>query len=248
MQIDLSGKVALVTGGSRGIGRAIALGLARAGADVTLSYASNASAADAVVAEITAAGGKAAAVGFDVADSAACKAQVDALAKQKGLHILVANAGISIDGLVMRYKDEDLERTFRTNVFGSYYLARAAIMPMIKARWGRIILLGSVVGEAGNAGQTAYAASKAALDGLGKSLAREVASRNITANVVAPGYIESDMTNGLPEAVRDAIKKSIPLGEVGKPEDIADSVVFLASDRARYITGQVIGVNGGMYM
>lgn len=248
MHIDLSGKVALVTGGSRGIGRAIAVGLARAGADVTLTYASNGSAAEAVVAEITAAGGKAAAVGFDVADPAACKAQVDALSKAKGLHILVANAGISIDGLVMRYKDEDLERTFRTNVFGAYYLARASIFPMMKSRWGRILFLGSVVGEAGNAGQTAYAASKAALDGLAKSLAKEVASRNITANVVAPGYIESDMTNGLPEAVRDAIKKSIPLGEVGKPEDVADVVTFLASDKARYVTGQVINVNGGMYM
>jgi len=249
MQIDLTGKVALVTGGSRGIGRAIAIGLAKAGADVTLTYASNATAAEAVVAEISADGGKAAAIGFDVADPAAAKAAVDTLAKTKGgLHIVVANAGISVDGLAMRYKDDDLEKTFRTNVFGAFYLARASIYPMMKSRWGRLIFIGSVVGEAGNAGQAAYSASKAALEGLAKSLAKEVASRNITSNVVAPGYIESDMTNALSDAVKEAVKANIPLGSVGLPEDVANAVVFLASDRARYITGQVMGVNGGMHM
>jgi 3-oxoacyl-[acyl-carrier protein] reductase len=249
MDLELGGRVALVTGGSRGIGRAIARALAAEGADVTLTYGAHADAANAVVDEITAAGGAASAVGFDVKDPAACKAAVDDLVKAKGaLHILVNNAGVSIDNLILRFKDQDLDTIFRTNVFGPFALARAAARPMSKARWGRIVNLGSVVGETGNTGQTAYAATKAALDGLSKSLARELASRSVTCNVVAPGYIGTDMTSELAEATKEKMLEAIPLGAMGTPEDIADAVAFLCSERARYITGQVLNVNGGMYM
>lgn len=245
----MEGRIALVTGGSRGIGRACAIGLAKAGADVTISYTSNEAAAQETVALIQSTGGKAAMRKFDVADSEACQEAVEAIAKDKGgLHILVNNAGVSIDGLLMRYKDEDLEKIFRTNVFGAFYLARAASRPMMKARWGRIVMMGSVVGEMGNTGQTAYAGTKAALDGMAKSLARELASRNITTNVVAPGFINTDMTRALPEAAQKALLEQIPLGAMGAAEDIANAVVFLCSDNAKYITGQVLGVNGGLYM
>lgn len=249
MDLQLSGRVALVTGGSRGIGRAIAMTLAKEGADVTLTYGSNSSAADEVVKAIEAEGGTASAVGFDVKDPAACKAAVDELVKAKGgLHILVNNAGVSIDNLLMRFKDADLETIFRTNVFGPFALARAAARPMSKARWGRIINLGSVVGRSGNTGQTAYAATKSALHGLSKSLAKELASRNVTCNVVAPGFIETDMTDALAEETRAGILAAVPLGCMGAAQDVADAVAFLASDRAKYITGHVLDVNGGMYM
>ena len=249
MDLELKGKVALVTGGSRGIGRAIATALAREGADVTLTYGARADAAEETVSAIEAAGGSASAVGFDVKDPAACKAAVDDIAKTKGgLHILVNNAGVAIDNLLMRFKDEDLDTIFRTNVFGPFALSRAVTRPMMKSRWGRIINLGSVVGEMGNSGQTAYAATKAALDGLSKSLARELASRNITCNVVAPGFIGTDMTQDLPEEAKTKMLEAIPLGAMGTPEDVADAVCFLASDRAKYITGHVLHVNGGMYM
>ncbi|MEQ8275526.1 MAG: 3-oxoacyl-ACP reductase family protein [Deltaproteobacteria bacterium] len=249
MDLGLKDKIALVTGGSRGIGRAIAEGLAREGAKVCLTYTSNEAAAQETIAAIEAAGGQATAKKFDVGDAAAAKAAVDELVKAEGaLHILVNNAGVSVDGLLMRYKDEDLARIFQTNVFGSFYLARAAARPMMKARWGRIIMLGSVVGETGNVGQTAYASTKAALDGMAKSLARELASRNITANVVAPGYIGTDMTADISDEMKEMMLKSIPAGAMGKPEDIADTVAFLCSDRAGYVTGQVVNVNGGMYM
>ena len=249
MDLELKGKVALVTGGSRGIGRAIATALAREGADVTLTYGARADAAEETVSAIEAAGGSASAVGFDVKDPAACKAAVDDIAKTKGgLHILVNNAGVAIDNLLMRFKDEDLDTIFRTNVFGPFALSRAVTRPMMKSRWGRIINLGSVVGEMGNSGQTAYAATKAALDGLSKSLARELASRNITCNVVAPGFIGTEMTQDLPEEAKTKMLEAIPLGSMGTPEDVADAVCFLASDRAKYITGHVLHVNGGMYM
>lgn len=249
MDMELKGRVALVTGGSRGIGKAIAKGLAAEGADVTLTYGSNQTAADAVVEEIRAAGGTAAAVGFDVKDPAACKSAVETLAKEKGgLHILVNNAGVAIDNLLLRFKDDDLDTIFRTNVFGPFALARASARPMSKARWGRIVNLGSVVGEMGNPGQTAYAATKAALDGLSKSLARELASRNVTCNVVAPGFIGTDMTAELPDGAKEKMLEAIPLGAMGEPQDVADAVTFLCSERARYITGHVLHVNGGMYM
>jgi 3-oxoacyl-[acyl-carrier protein] reductase len=238
-----------VTGGSRGIGRACAIALASAGAKVVISYASNSAAADETIKTIKENGGEAHAVQFDVGDAAAVKSAVTTIAKEHGgLHILVANAGISLDGLIMRYSEEDLERIYRTNVFGAFYCSKAAVRPMMKSKWGRIIFMGSVVGESGNGGQAAYAGTKAALDGTAKSLAKELASRNITVNVIAPGYIETDMTRALSEDQQKQICDVIPLGHVGQPEDIANATVFLASERAKYITGQVLNVNGGMYM
>jgi 3-oxoacyl-[acyl-carrier protein] reductase len=249
MDLGLGGKIALVTGGSRGIGRASAIALAKEGADVVISYTQNDDAARSVVSAIEAAGGKASAKRFDVGDPAACREAVDAIAKEKGaLHILVNSAGISVDGLLMRYKDEDLDRIFRTNVFGPFYLARAAARPMMKAKWGRVIMLGSVVGEMGNTGQAAYAATKSALDGLARSIGRELASRNITANVIAPGFIDTDMTRALPAEAQKALLEQIPVARMGMAEEIADAVTFLASERAAYVTGQILHVNGGLYM
>jgi len=247
--MKLQGKVALITGGSRGIGKACAIQIASQGATTIISYASNRAAADETVAEIKAHGGQSEAIQFDVKDQAAVNAAFKQITKAHGgLHILVANAGISLDGLIMRYSEEDLEKIYRTNVFGSFYCAKAAVRPMMKSKWGRIIFMGSVVGESGNAGQAAYSGTKAALDGMAKSLAKELASRNITVNVIAPGYIETDMTNALSEEQQEQIRSMIPLGNVGSPEDIANASVFLASDDAKYITGQVLNVNGGMYM
>ena len=249
MDLGLKGKIALVTGGSRGIGRACVEALAREGAHVTLSYASNAQAAEDTVAAVKAAGGQAEAVQFDVGNPDACKEAVDNIVKTHGgLHILVNNAGISIDGLIMRFKDADLVKSFETNVFGSFYLARAAARPMMKARWGRVIMMGSVVGESGNVGQAAYAATKAALDGMAKSLGKELGSRGITANVIAPGYIETDMTKSMNEEMTKVLLSSIPSGSIGKPDDIANAVLYLASEGAGYVTGQVLNVNGGLYM
>jgi 3-oxoacyl-[acyl-carrier protein] reductase len=247
--MELADKVALVTGGSRGIGRACAIKLAEAGAKLVISYASNSAAAEETVAKIQSSGGQAQAMKFDVGDATAVKKAVSGIAKEHGgLHILVANAGISLDGLIMRYSEEDLERIYRTNVFGAFYCAKAVTRPMMKSKWGRILFMGSVVGESGNAGQAAYAGTKAALDGTAKSLAKELASRNITVNVIAPGYIETDMTRSLSSEQQQQICDVIPLGQVGQPEDIANAALFLASDRAKYITGQVLNVNGGMYM
>ena len=249
MKLELDGKVALVTGGSRGIGRAVAEGLAAEGVKVVISYASNADAAKSTVSAIEGAGGFASAIQFDVKDSAAAKDAIDGVVKEHGaLHILVANAGIAVDGLLMRTKDADLENIFQTNVFGALYCARAATRPMMKARWGRIIFMGSVVGAMGNVGQTAYAGSKAALEGMAKSMARELASRNITANVVSPGFIQTDMTSDMNDDMKKWLTDNIPLGRVGDPADVADAVRFLASERAKYITGQVLAINGGLYM
>lgn len=246
---DLSEKVALVTGGSRGIGRAVCVALAGAGARVLVNYQRNEEAARATVADIEAAGGKAAAVPFDVSDPEAVDRAIGDVAKEHGrLDILVNNAGISIDQLLLRLKPEDLTRTLDVNVAGAVWCAKAAIRPMMRAKRGRIINLSSVVGEAGNPGQAAYAASKAALLGLTKSLAREYASRGVTVNAVAPGYIETDMTSALPEAARSAIVEQTPVGRVGTPEEVAAAVVFLASDEAAYVTGHVLRVNGGMYV
>jgi 3-oxoacyl-[acyl-carrier protein] reductase len=249
MDLGLSKKIALVTGGSRGIGRACAAALAAEGVDVVISYGSNEGAAKEAVAAIEQTGGKASARKFDVGDPEACKEAVDGIAKEKGgLHILVNNAGVAIDGLLMRYKDEDLLKIFQTNVFGSFYLARAASRHMMKSKWGRIVMMGSVVGEMGNTGQAAYAATKSALDGLAKSVARELASRNITANVVAPGFIDTDMTKSLPAEAQKALLDSIPAGRMGAAGEIADAVLFLCSERAAYVSGQVLNVNGGLYM
>lgn len=247
---DLAEKNVLVTGGSRGIGRAIAVALAKEGAKVVINYAGNEAAAQEARAQILAAGGlEPVLMPFSVADPAAVD---EAFAKIKtelgGLHVLVNNAGISRDGLLLRFKDADWQSTLDTNLSGSFYCARAAAKLMTRQRWGRIINISSVVGESGNAGQVAYAAAKAGLLGLTKTLAQELASRSITVNAITPGFIETDMTAALPEKAKEAMLEHIPLKEVGKPDDVAHAVVFLASDKARYITGHVLSVNGGMYM
>ena len=245
----LDGKVALVTGGSRGIGKAISIALAAQGAEIYLSYVNGEASALETVKLIEAAGGKAHAVRFDVGDYAASEAAVAEIAKSAGrLDILVANAGISIDGLMLRLKEEDLDRTFAVNVKGALACTRSAIRPMMKAKAGRIIYLSSVVGEMGNIGQTAYAASKAALLGAAKSLAREYASRNITVNAITPGYISTDMTGSISEEARQAMLTQVPLGRAGSPEEIAGAVVFLCSDAGAYITGHTLAINGGMNM
>ena len=246
---DLTGKVALVTGGSRGIGRSASLALAKRGAQVVINYVSNEAAAREVADVIQAAGGRAEIVQFDVGNSDAAEKAIAEVAKRLGrLDVLVCSAGISIDGLLLRLKDEDFDRILSINVKGAVACARAATKVMMRARTGRVIFLSSVVGEMGNAGQTAYSASKAALLGVTKSMARELASRNITVNAITPGFIDTDMTGALTEEQKASINSAIPLGRTGKPEEIAAAVVYLASDEAAYITGQALRVNGGMYM
>jgi 3-oxoacyl-[acyl-carrier protein] reductase len=246
---DLNGKVALVTGGSRGIGRACCEALAEQGATVIVSYVKGEAQAREVADAITAKGGKAEIVGFDVADAKASEAAVEEIAKKHGrLDILVANAGIAIDGLLLRLKEEDLDRLFQVNVKGALACTKAATRSMMRAKTGRIIFLSSVVGEMGNVGQTAYAATKAALLGAAKSIAREFASRNITVNAIAPGFIETDMTHGMTDAMKEQLNKIIPLARVGTTREVAAACVYLASDEAAYVTGQVLRVNGGMYV
>jgi 3-oxoacyl-[acyl-carrier protein] reductase len=246
---DLTGKVALVTGGSRGIGRAAAVALAKQGAHVVVNYVSNEGKAREVADAIAQAGGKAELLQFDVGNSEAAEKAIAETAKRLGrLDILVCSAGIAIDGLLMRLKDEDFDRIFSINVKGSIACARAATRVMMRAKTGRVIFLSSVVGEMGNAGQTAYSASKAALLGAAKSMARELSSRNITVNAITPGFIDTDMTGALTEEQQARINSAIPLGRTGKPEEIAAAVVYLASDEAGYVTGQALRVNGGMYM
>jgi len=246
---DLNGKTALVTGGSRGIGSAVAEVLARQGARVILTYVRDAEAAQRTVQRIEAAGGRAEAEKLDTASYAQCEATVSALAKRLGaLDILVANAGIAIDGLLLRLREQDLDSILNVNLKGALACAQAAIKPMMKARAGRIIFVSSVVGQMGNAGQVAYAASKAALIGAAKSLAREYASRNITVNALAPGYVDTDMTSKLEPAQREAMLAAVPLGRPATAEEVAAAIAFLASGEAAYITGQVLAVNGGMYM
>jgi 3-oxoacyl-[acyl-carrier protein] reductase len=246
---DLTGKVALVTGGSRGIGRAASVALAKRGAHVVINYVSNEAAARAVAEQIQADGGKAELVQFDVGNSEAAEKSIAEVAKRLGrLDVLVCSAGIAIDGLLLRLKDDDFDRILSINVKGAVACARAATKVMMRARTGRVIFLSSVVGEMGNAGQTAYSASKAALLGVTKSMARELASRAITVNAITPGFIDTDMTGALTDDQKTAINSAIPLGRTGKPEEIAAAVVYLASDEAAYITGQALRVNGGMYM
>ncbi len=247
---DFKGKVALVTGASRGIGRAIALELARGGAAVALNYAGNeAAAAEALQLVLAAGAPQARLYRFDVADPAACaKAVESVVAELGGLHILVNNAGIAVDQLLMRLKDEDWKRQLDVNLTGAFNMTRAVTRPMMKARGGAIVNLSSVVGEMGNAGQVAYAATKAGLIGLTKSVARELASRNVRCNAVTPGFIDTDMTASLPEATRQKMMEGIPLARLGTAADVAQAVCFLASDQAAYVTGEVLKVNGGMYM
>ncbi len=246
---DLTNKVALVTGGSRGIGRACCEALAAQGATVVVNYVKGEAQAREVAEAIGASGGKAEIQGFDVADAKACDAAIEDLVKRHGkLDILVANAGIAIDGLLLRMKDDDLDRLFQVNVKGALACARAATKSMIRARTGRLIFLSSVVGEMGNVGQTAYAATKAALLGATKSIARELASRTITANAIAPGFIDTDMTTSMNDAMKEQLVKIVPLGRTGTAAEVAATCVFLASDEASYITGQVLRVNGGMHV
>jgi 3-oxoacyl-[acyl-carrier protein] reductase len=245
----LDGKVAIVTGASRGIGRACAEALAAQGAHVVVTYVRGAEEAAKVVAAIEERGGKASAIGFDTANMSAAEEAITGVAKQHGrLDILVANAGIAIDGLLLRVKEEDFDRIFDVNVKGALACARGAIKTMMRARSGRVIFLSSVVGEMGNAGQAVYSASKAALLGLTKTLAREYASRNVTVNAVAPGFIETDMTTSIQGEMKEGMLKTIPLGRTGKAAEVAAAVVFLCSDEASYITGETLRVNGGMWM
>jgi 3-oxoacyl-[acyl-carrier protein] reductase len=243
---DFSRKVVLITGGSRGIGRACAVAFADLGAQVVIGYAGNEAAANETLALLRT---KGRALRFDVADSAACAKAVDGVLEEFGrLDVLVNNAGLAVDGLVVRTKEEDWDKQLDTNLKGAFALIRAAARPMMKQHGGAIVNLTSVVGETGNAGQVAYSASKAGLIGLTKSVARELASRNIRVNAVSPGFIETDMTARISGEARARMVEEIPLSRLGAAAEIAHAVVFLASDEASYITGEVLRVNGGMYM
>ncbi len=248
-KFDLQGKTALVTGGSRGIGKSIALHLAAAGANVVLTYARSSEAANEVVRQIKEMGRDALAVQADAVDFAEAEKVVsDTIEKFKSLDILVNNAGITRDTLIMRMSEEQWDDVIRTNLKSVFNYSKAVIRPMMKTRAGSIINISSVVGVAGNAGQTNYAASKAGIIGFSKSLAKEVASRNIRVNVIAPGYISTEMTGQLDENILKSIEAQIPLKRAGEPEEVANAVVFLASDAASYLTGAVLGVDGGMGM
>jgi len=245
----LEGKTALVTGGSRGIGRAISLALARAGVFVYINYRSNDAAADDTYRAITQAGFSAALLPFDVADRDQVHTGFKKIIDEKGtIDILINNAGTTRDGMFARVTEEDWRAVVDTNLTGTINCSRSALRSMIRARWGRIITISSIVAEGGNAGQVIYGAAKAGVIGLTKSLAREIGSRNITVNAVSPGFIDTDMTASLPAEYREELIGQIPLGRAGSPEDVAAVVRFLASNDAAYITGQTIRVNGGLYM
>jgi 3-oxoacyl-[acyl-carrier protein] reductase len=246
--MSLNGRVAVVTGASRGIGKAVALKLAADGADLVVT-ATSLEAAKATADEIIAAGGKALAVKADVSVTAEVEALFAAAVKEFGkVDILVNNAGITRDGLLLRMKDDDWDAVLDINLKGAFHCTREAAKLMTKARYGRIVNISSVVGEMGNAGQVNYCASKAGMFGMTKATARELAKRNITVNAVAPGFIETDMTDALSEKVKESMLQQVPLERLGQPDDIAAAVSFLVSSQAGYITGHVLSVNGGMYM
>ncbi len=247
--MSLTGKNVLVTGGSRGIGRAICVQLGAMGAHVFVNYVSNPDAASVTRKIIVDAGGSAETIAFNVADASETQDAIKNLIKDAGsLDILVNNAGITRDGLMVRMKEDDWDAVLDTNLKGSFICAKAAVRSMMKKKWGRIVNISSVVGFAGNGGQVNYASAKAGIQGLTKSMAREFASRNITVNGVAPGYIVTDMTRELSEDVQNQIKSEIPMASLGSPEDVAAAVAYLVSDGAGYVTGNTIHVNGGMYM
>jgi 3-oxoacyl-[acyl-carrier protein] reductase len=241
--------LALVTGASRGIGASIAADLAKNGYHVLINYSSNENKARELQTKIQAEGGKADLCQFDVSNPSQVDEKFDWATKTFGpLSVLVNNAGITIDGLLLRLKEEDLEKTLSIDLKGAIYCTRAAAKQMMRERSGSIIQISSVIGEMGNAGQSAYAAAKAGLIGFSKSVAKELGSRNVRCNVITPGFITTDMTQALTEQQKEAILRSVPLASFGTPEDVASLVSYLASPASRYITGQVIGVNGGMYM
>jgi len=247
--MTLDGKIAVVTGGSRGIGNAICLRLARMGATVVVNYVSGPDAAEATVASIIETGGNAAAYQFDVADSEQVQAAFKKILADFGrIDILVNNAGITRDGLVVMMKEQAWDEVIDTNLKGAFNCIKAVSRPMMKQRWGRIVSITSVIGFAGNAGQANYAAAKAGMVGLTRSVAKELASRGVTVNGIAPGYIDTDMTKGLSEEVTEKIKAEIPMNFLGTVEDVAAAVAYLVSEEARYVTGQFIHVNGGMFM
>ena len=246
--MNLTGRIALVTGASQGIGRDCALVLAEAGVDIALG-SRNVEKLASVATEVEALGRKALVVSLDVGDADSAKAAIaTSIATLGKLDILVNNAGITRDNLAMRMKSEDWEAVLRTNLSGAFHCIKAALPGMVKQRYGRIVNVVSVVGQAGNAGQANYIASKSGLIGLTKAIAAEVASRNITVNAVSPGFIDTAMTAGLPETVRERILSQVPLGRLGTAREVAYAVRFLASDEASYITGHVLNINGGMYM
>jgi 3-oxoacyl-[acyl-carrier protein] reductase len=243
------GRVAVVTGGTRGIGRAIALRLAAEGANVAVSYRSNDDAAEETAEVVRAAGVKCEIFKGDVASPEEVQALFKGVSDVFGrVDILVNNAGITRDNIMMRMKEDEFDKVLRTNLGGTYLCTRAALRPMVRARWGRIVNISSIVGLVGNSGQANYAASKAGIIGFTKSVAREVAQRGITANAVAPGYVETELTGSLPEEVKHQIRSQVPMGRFGEAEDVAEVVAFLVGEGAGYVTGQTIAVDGGMTM